>query len=413
MNIFSIRDLEPSEDTMASQSPTTIMVIGTGSGGSNAIDHFQDSGLSGVQFIAVNTDRQHLYCMSKAKTKLHIGSKLTGGRGAGGDPEKGEEAAKEDSEMLRKTMKGADMVFLTTGMGGGTGTGSIPVIANIAKESGALTVGVVTTPFEFEGPEKMQIAIEGIEKLREEVDTLIVIPNQNLYKMIVDRKTSFPKMLKYADEILLQAVQGISDLVTNTGHINCDFADVEATMKGQGVAHLGIGCGTGENRVKDAVDGAIENPLLEDVSISGASRLLVNIAGTEDIPAAEVKEILEAIRAKAGKDAKMKFGITYDPNLGENIKVTVIATGLNNADIASEKEKDIQKNDTMEEWVEYAGFQAMKGIQNDKRQNDNFGNYFKTSEDYKTIREIPAISRMGATGEFIYGDKIAANGRDA
>jgi cell division protein FtsZ len=410
MQIFSARSLEPEETTVNNDTrpPAVIKVIGSGSGGTNAINHMINSGLSGVEFIAVNTDKQHLDVISEAKIKLQIGSKHTGGRGAGGDPVKGEDAANEDRDRLDETLQGADMIFATTGMGGGTGTGSIPVIARIAKENGALTVGVVTTPFEVEGYEKMLIAEEGIKKLREVVDTLIVIPNENLFK-IIDRKTSVRQSLKYADDILYQAVRGISDLITKPGLINTDFADVESTMKGQGDAHLGIGIGTGDNRAIDAANNAIDNPLLEDISIEGATRILINIAGPEDFPMAEVREILNAIRAKVGPDAKLKFGITFDPELGDNVKVTVIATGFHNKSITSARQESTQgKQDSAPiDFINYKQFDEMRG-QRDR--NDSYFGILKPREFAENL-DVPTAIRKYNPNEKI--DKSATNGKDA
>ena len=256
-------------------SPTVIKVIGAGGGGSNAVNRMIEEGLQHVEFIVANTDKQAL-SKSVAENKIVIGSKLTNGLGAGGKPEIGEKAAIEDSEAIANILKGADMVFVTAGMGGGTGTGAAPVIAKIAKEQGALTVGVVTKPFDFEGNTKKRLAEEGIRKLHENVDTLIVIPNQYLLK-IVDKKTSISQAFKLADDVLRQGVQGISDLITHPGEVNIDFADVKTTMEGKGDAILGIGIGEGENRAVDAALKAIDNPLLEDSHIDGAKNILVNI----------------------------------------------------------------------------------------------------------------------------------------
>jgi cell division protein FtsZ len=242
---------------------------------------------------------------------------------------------KEDHERISDVLRGADMVFVTAGMGGGTGTGSAPEIAKIARNHGALTVGVVTKPFNSEGEAKMKIAEDGISKLREAVDTLIVIPNQNLLK-IIDRKTPYRMAFRIADDVLRQGVQGISDLITKTGEINTDFADVESTMKGQGDAHMGIGRRGGDNRAKDAADAAIDNPLLEDASIQGATRILLNISGPEDISMFEIEEIRDTIRSKAHPDVILIDGITYDPEMGDDIKVTVIATGFQNREALSQ-----------------------------------------------------------------------------
>jgi cell division protein FtsZ len=414
MEIFSVNEFEFAEDT-ASQKPSppaTIKVIGSGSGGSNAINHMINSNLEGVEFIAVNTDKQHLDEISKAENKLNIGYKLTGGRGAGGDPVRGANAANEDREIISEVLRGADMVFVTTGMGGGTGTGSIPIIARIAREHGALTVGVVTMPFKVEGYEKEEIAEEGIKKLREEVDTLIVIPNENIFKMI-DSKTSVRHALRFADDILYQAVKGISDLITQIGIINTDFADVESTMKGQGDAHLGIGMGSGDTRAVDAANRAIDNPLLEDVSIEGATRLLVNIAGPEDIPMAEINEILNTIRAKVGSDARLKFGITLDPNLGENVKVTVIATGFQNRKAAAARGTEAPgKAEPADIVIDYKRFDEMRGMR-DKRYNDGYIGIVR-SRDYNENLEVPtAIRKYNPSADGAASGKVAVGGKDA
>jgi cell division protein FtsZ len=409
MEIFSVNEFEFAEDTVSQEStpPATIKVIGSGSGGSNAINHMIASGLSGVEFIAVNTDKQHLDEISKAEKKLNIGYKHTFGRGAGGDPVKGANAANEDREMIIDALRGADMVFVTTGMGGGTGTGSIPIIARIAKEQKALTVGVVTLPFKVEGDEKEEIAEEGIKKLREEVDTLIVIPNENIFKMI-DSKTSVRQALRYADDILYQAVKGIADLITQIGLINTDFADVESTMKGQGDAHLGIGIGNGDNRAVDAANRAIDNPLLEDVSIEGATRLLVNIAGPEDIPMAEVREILNTIRAKVGADAKLKFGITFDSALGENVKVTVIATGFVNKHAASARKEETSRRAEAVDVIDIKKFDEMRGLR-ERHYNDGYLGIVR-SRDYNENLEVPtAIRKYNPPAD----GRTAAGGKDA
>ena len=279
MNIVSVCESIPGYASVQDEPvPAIIKVVGAGGGGANAVNRMIERGLSGVQFIAINTDLQDLNNKSKAETKLQIGSRVTGGRGAGGKPEIGEEAANEDREAIAGVLRGADMVFVTAGMGGGTGTGSAPVIAKTAKEQGALTVGVVTKPFDCEGRYKMKIAEEGIKKLRDAVDTLIIIPNQALFKL-VERSTTFDQACHQADDVLRQGVQGISDIIIKPGIINTDFADVQSIMKGQGDALMGIGIGTGENRAREAAASAIDNPMLEDTSIDGATRVLVNIAG--------------------------------------------------------------------------------------------------------------------------------------
>ena len=288
-------------------SPTVIKVIGAGGGGSNAVNRMMAAGLQNVDFVVANTDLQALN-YSNAPTKLAIGSKLTGGLGAGGKPEVGEKAAVEDTELITNAVRGADMVFVTAGMGGGTGTGAVPVIAQIARDQGALTVGVVTKPFDFEGKVKQRLADEGIEKLRKSVDTLIVIPNQYLLKL-VDRRTPIKQAFVMADDVLRQAVQGISDLITHPGIINIDFADVKTTMEGQGDAIMGIGTGEGDNRACDAATGAINNPLLEDSHIEGANHILINITGNEDMTLMEVEEIVKIVTANA--ESRRSYHLRY------------------------------------------------------------------------------------------------------
>ncbi|MGL4982186.1 MAG: cell division protein FtsZ [Treponemataceae bacterium] len=309
-------------------SPTKIKVIGAGGGGSNAVNRMIEGGLTNVEFIVANTDLQALNG-SNAFEKITIGSKLTGGLGSGGKPEIGEKAAIEDSENIANVIKGAHMVFVTAGMGGGTGTGAAPIIAKIAREQGALTVGVVTKPFDFEGRVKMKLAEEGIRKLREAVDTLIVIPNQHLLK-VVDRRTPIKDAFLVADDVLRQGVQGISDLITKPGIINIDFADVRTTMEGMGDAIMGVGIGQGENRAIEAATAAINNPLLEDSHIEGAKSILINVTGDDSLTLAEVEEIAKIITANADPEAMIITGSAIDPTITEEkLTVSVIATGFN------------------------------------------------------------------------------------
>ena len=303
-----------------------IRVVGVGGGGNNATNRMIASGLRNVQFVAVNTDLQALELCS-AETKVPIGSKLTSGLGAGGVPEVGEKAALEDQGALESVLAGADMVFITAGMGGGTGTGAAPIIAHTAREMGVLTVGVVTKPFDFEGKRKLSLAEEGIEKLREAVDTLIVIPNQHLLR-IVERRTPIREAFLMADEVLRQGVQGISDLITEAGDINIDFADVRTIMQGKGDALMGIGSGSGDNRAVDAATNAINNPLLEDARIEGAEGILVNVAGDEAMTLTEFEEVLKIITASASDDALVIAGSSISAALTDELRVTVIATGF-------------------------------------------------------------------------------------
>ena len=309
--------------------PTVIKVIGAGGGGSNAVNRMLECNIQYVDFIVANTDVQALN-YSKAPMKLVIGSKLTGGLGAGGKPEVGEKAAMEDTEIIANAVRGAHMVFITAGMGGGTGTGSAPVIAKIARDQGALTVGVVTKPFAFEGRAKMRTAEAGIAKLRQNVDTLVVIPNQHLLNL-VDSKQSIKDAFIMADDVLRRAVQGIADIITKNGLVNIDFADVRSTMAGQGDALMGVGTGSGENRAVDAATNAINNPLLEDSHIEGATRILVNIYAAEMPSTVEVNDIMEIVTANAHPDVETIHGITVDETdeaMKDKITVTVIATGF-------------------------------------------------------------------------------------
>ena len=309
--------------------PTVIKVSGAGGGGSNAVNRMLECNIQYVDFIVANTDVQALN-YSKAPMKLAIGSKLTGGLGAGGKPEVGEKAAMEDTDIIANAVRGAHMVFITAGMGGGTGTGSAPVIAKIARDQGALTVGVVTKPFAFEGRAKMRTAEAGIEKLRQNVDTLVVIPNQHLLNL-VDSKQTIKDAFVMADDVLRRAVQGIADIITKNGLVNIDFADVRSTMAGQGDALMGVGTGSGENRAVDAATNAINNPLLEDSHIEGATRILVNIYAAEMPSTVEVNDIMEIVTANAHPDVETIHGITVDETdeaMKDKITVTVIATGF-------------------------------------------------------------------------------------
>ena len=315
MEIIKIND-----DTEAS---AKIIVVGVGGAGNNAVNRMIDENIGGVEFIGINTDKQALK-LCKAPTALQIGEKLTKGLGAGAKPEVGEKAAEENTEELTQALKGADMVFVTCGMGGGTGTGAAPVVAKIAKDMGILTVGVVTKPFKFEAKQRMNNAIGGIEKLKESVDTLIVIPNDKLLE-IVDRRTTMPDALKKADEVLQQAVQGITDLINVPGLINLDFADVQTVMKDKGIAHIGIGNAKGDDKAIEAVKQAVTSPLLE-TTIEGASHVIINISG--DISLIEANEAASYVQELAGESANIIFGAMYDDTVQDEATITVIATGL-------------------------------------------------------------------------------------
>ncbi len=306
-----------------SESAAKIIVVGIGGAGNNAVNRMVDSNIEGVEFIGINTDRQALQ-ICKAPTAIQIGEKLTKGLGAGAQPEVGEKAAEESEELITNAIKGADMVFVTCGMGGGTGTGAAPVIARIAKDLGILTVGVVTKPFRFEAKVRMQNALNGIEKLRQSVDTLIVIPNDKLLE-IVDRRTTMPEALKKADEVLQQSVQGITDLINLPALINLDFADVQTVMTDKGIAHIGIGTAHGDDKAIEAVKMAVSSPLLE-TTIVGASHVIINISG--DIGLMEANEAATFVQELAGENANIIFGARYDETVQDECTITVIATGL-------------------------------------------------------------------------------------
>ncbi len=320
--------------TNESDAAAKIIVVGVGGGGNNAVNRMIDEEIAGVEFIAINTDKQALQ-LCKAPTLMQIGDKLTKGLGAGAKPEVGEKAAEESAEEIAAALKGADMVFVTCGMGGGTGTGATPVVARIAKEQGALTVGVVTKPFRFESKARMNNALAGIEKLKENVDTLIVIPNDKLLE-IVDRRTTMPEALKKADEVLQQGIQGITDLINVPSLINLDFADVQTVMVDKGIAHIGIGKGKGEEKALDAVKEAVASPLLE-TTIAGASHVIINVSG--DISLMDASDAAEYVQELAGEEANIIFGAMYDDTKQDEATITVIATGLHNVGGATSKLK--------------------------------------------------------------------------
>ena len=314
-----------------SDNGATIKVIGIGGGGGNAINNMINASLVGVDFIAANTDAQSLE-VSKAHTKLQLGVNITKGLGAGANPEIGRSAALEDADKIRQALDGTDMVFLTAGLGGGTGTGGAPVVAQIAKEIGALTVAVVTKPFNFEGRQRMKTADKGIKELKETVDTIITIPNNRLLSLAA-KKATFLEMLKKADDVLLYAVKGISDLITVPGLINLDFADVKTIMSEMGMALMGTGMSSGEDRATEAAQKAISSPLLEDVSIGGAKGVLMNISSGLDLTIDEVQEASSLIQKEAHEDANIIWGTVLDQSAGDELRVTVIATGIGEVDV--------------------------------------------------------------------------------
>ena len=303
----------------------TIKVIGVGGGGTNAVNRMVDSGIRGVEFVAVNTDRQALI-LSKAASKIQIGEKITRGLGAGANPDIGAQAAEESKAEITEALRGADMVFVTAGMGGGTGTGAAPIVAACAKEMGILTIGVVTKPFTFEGKKRLSQAERGIESLKGKVDTLVVIPNDKLLQ-IIDRKTSIVEAFKMADDVLRQGVQGISDLIAVPGLVNLDFADVKTIMLNTGIAHMGVGRASGESRAEDAAKQAIQNPMLES-SIEGARGVIINITGGPNLGLHEVNTAAEIVQRSADPEANIIFGAVIDETIDEDVIITVIATGF-------------------------------------------------------------------------------------
>ncbi|UTR15179.1 cell division protein FtsZ [Salipaludibacillus sp. LMS25] len=364
-----------------------IKVIGVGGGGSNAVNRMIENGLQGVDFIAVNTDAQALH-LSKAEEKLQLGGKLTRGLGAGANPEIGKKAAEESREHLEEQLNGADMVFITAGMGGGTGTGAAPVIAEIAKEAGALTVGVVTRPFTFEGRKRMMQAANGIAALKDKVDTLIVIPNDRLLE-IVDKNTPMLEAFREADNVLRQGVQGISDLIATPGLINLDFADVKAIMSEKGSALMGIGIATGESRAAEAAKKAISSPLLE-TSIDGAQGILMNITGGTNLSLFEVHEAAEIVSSASDSEVNMIFGSVINENLKDEIVVTVIATGFDgqkNEQVQSQRSTINQQRQTPTQ-----GGTTRKETASSQEQQTPSANQQQPEEEMDTL-DIPTFLR--------------------
>jgi cell division protein FtsZ len=312
------------------ESSALMRVIGVGGGGNNAVNRMIEEDLPGVDFMAINTDAQVLgNC--RAPVRIQIGQKLTRGLGAGARPEIGRQAIEENKDEVVEVLRGADLVFVTAGLGGGTGTGAAPVVGQLARELGALSIAIVTKPFDFEGKKRMHQAEIGLNELRRAVDTVIVVPNQRLLS-VVGKGTTFRDALKKADEVLLQATRGISDLISVTGDVNVDFADVRTVMANRGPALMGTGCGHGENRAQEAAQEAISSPLLDDISISGAKAVLLNITGGMDLTIDEVTTVSETIHEAVGDDSEIIFGTVHDPNIENEIRVTVIATGFETAD---------------------------------------------------------------------------------
>ena len=369
-------------DTAAAQG-AVIKVIGVGGGGGNAINRMVDEGVTGVEFIAANTDVQAL-SSTKAETVIQLGPKLTRGLGAGGQPEVGRKAAEESEETLTAAISGADMVFITAGMGGGSGTGAAPVIARIAKDLGALTVGVVTRPFGFEGSKRGQFAVEGINQLREHVDTLLIISNNNLLE-IVDKKTPLLEALSEADNVLRQGVQGITDLITNPGLINLDFADVKTVMAKKGNALMGIGIGSGEERVVEAARKAIYSPLLE-TTIDGAEDVIVNVTGGLDLTLIEAEEASEIVNQAAGQGVNIWLGTSIDESMRDEIRVTVVATGV--------------RQDRVEKVVGHAPKQVVRHEQVSPSHTRNYDRHYDMAETAEIPSPAPRRTETSKTSAF-------------
>ena len=343
--------------TNDAESAARIIVVGVGGAGNNAVNRMVDEQIDGVDFIGVNTDKQALQ-LCKAPRLLQIGEKLTKGLGAGAKPEIGEKAAEESAEEIAAALKGADMVFVTCGMGGGTGTGAAPVVAKLAKEMGILTVGVITKPFRFEAKTRMVNALGGIEKIKEHVDTLIVIPNDKLLQ-IVDRRTTMPEALKKADEVLQQAVQGITDLINLPAIINLDFADIQTVMKDKGIAHIGIGEGKGDDKALEAVKMAVESPLLE-TTISGATDVILNVSG--DITLPDASDAADYVQSLTGEDVNIIFGAMYDDSKTDCCTVTVIATGLEDTAAGSSAQSRFGTGVSYKQSAGHVGTNPLKGL---------------------------------------------------
>jgi cell division protein FtsZ len=376
-----------------------IKVIGVGGAGGNAVNRMISSDLRGVDFIAVNTDRQAL-SINKATTKIQIGETVTKGLGAGGNPDVGRQASEESREKLMEALAGADMVFITAGMGGGTGTGAAPAIAEMARECGALTVGIVTKPFLFEGTRRQKIALQGIERIRENLDTMIVVPNQRLLT-IADRNMPFMEAFRMADDVLLQATKGISDIINVPGIVNVDFMDVRTIMREMGDAIMGTGFASGEDRGKLAAQMAINSPLLENVSIKGAQGVLININGGSNLTLYDIDQASTLIKEEAGKEANIIFGAVVDESLGEMVSVTVIATGLNctGERIAKQPQKQEEEEENIIEFHDSVDIERMILQASSEYDVDPKTNYVQRGKIHKLDKsdlEMPTFLRRQA-----------------
>jgi cell division protein FtsZ len=379
-----------------------IKVIGVGGGGGNAVNHMLRSSIEGVEFICANTDAQALK-NTEVRTALQLGSNVTRGLGAGADPERGHQAAVEDRDRIYEAIEGADMIFITAGMGGGTGTGAAPVVAEIAKELGILTVAVVTKPFSFEGGKRLQVADEGIRKLSEHVDSLITIPNEKLLA-VLGKTTSLLDAFKAANDVLFNAVQGIAELITKPGLINVDFADVRTVMSEMGVAMMGTGRATGDQRAREAAELAIRSPLLEDINLSGARGILVNITAGLDLAIGEFDEVGNTVKEFAREDATVVIGTVIDPDMVDEVRVTVVATGLGEelprAVVVSEEVEIapvrlVDRGGAEQEEMDYKSLEVPTNIRRSPKPNAGYANKGAEATDMEYL-DIPAFLRRQA-----------------
>ena len=392
------------------KSPAIIKVVGVGGAGMNAIERMLSLNLRNVELIAINTDEQVLR-NSSAHSKIHIGAKVTRGMGAGAKPEVGEKAAIEDRDQIMNALKGADMVFITAGMGGGTGTGASPIVGEVARELGALTVGVVSMPFRHEGSLKQEIAKRGQQKLRSKIDTLITVPNDAIFK-VIDRKTTIDVAFKAIDDILAKSVIGISDIINSTGNVNVDFADVRTIMSENGDAVIGVGEGSGENKVSDALNEAIHHPLLEGKRIDGSHAVLINVVGGSNLSMYEYNEILEALNSMVAKDAQMIIGFREDPTIDDTVAITVIATGFRSVEEENTSKKIVEKrepiippilpiNNIQDQGSQFSNFDSL--IAKDMRfQDSNKLNMY--SDTIKVVDDYQAASSNSSTSPLVKND---------
>lgn len=400
------------EDEIGNDNPTVVKIIGCGGGGSNAVQRMIKDGVSGVDFVVLNTDRQALK-VSSAPNRVAIGQKITGGLGAGGNPQVGENAAREDADKIKALLQGTDMVIITAGMGGGTGTGSAPIVAELAHEAGILTIGVVTTPFEHEGKVRMNNAREGLEKIKDHVDSLIVIPNDLIFEAVkgIGRKLNFREQFMIADNILCAGVRGLTEVITKTGDINVDFADVCTIMRDSGECILGLGRGKGENRILDAVQGAIANPLLKNRQIDGSKKILINVTSNGAISLEEYKEIVDTITESANPSANIIAGLYVDERMeDDDLAVTVIATAFDNEELAEAESVAASEAGNSDSIMDYGEFEnLMSGSSRQesyveeeipsRTERDSFSSFDQSKSPYFDNVESSSVQETDAVPE--------------